>query len=356
MEPYRIFISSIMNTATENLLAEREAARAAVEYFAPTTIAWAFENEPASPKPPLDFYINGVKSSDLFVLIVGQRLTKPVRDEFDTARDHGKPMLLFAKTVDARETAVNQLLHSANVKYDKFANATELRERIRRAVGDYLLRLIRGDGDEPLRLGGHLAQLRAYARTGTLVRVLPLVPATTQYKTFRVKSVEASIITLEKDSNRQSLTVPAQRVEDVMHAEPPEQPTVLLNGRLQWITILSCGASCRRSPLPTICPNSASVKNALATILACPDSVSGRCRPGWPHDWQTVTASSMTRMESTFAPPDKSCSSNRSSANSTSSGATALNTRASQACSCWVPRCAPKKTSNSPTAIGFTKG
>jgi hypothetical protein len=64
----------------------------------------------------------------------------------------------------------------------------------------------------------------------------------------------------------------------------------------------------------------------------------------------------MTRMESTFAPPDKSCSSNRSSANSTSSGATALNTRASQACSCWVPRCAPKKTSNSPTAIGFTKG
>jgi hypothetical protein len=129
MEPYRIFISSIMNTATENLLAEREAARAAVEYFAPTTIAWAFENEPASPKPPLDFYINGVKSSDLFVLIVGQRLTKPVRDEFDTARDHGKPMLLFAKTVDARETAVNQLLHSANVKYDKFANATELREK-----------------------------------------------------------------------------------------------------------------------------------------------------------------------------------------------------------------------------------
>jgi hypothetical protein len=236
MEPYRVFISSIMNAAKEDLLAEREAARAAVEHFSPITTAWAFEAEPASPKPPLDFYINGVKSSDLFVLIVGQRMTTPVKDEFDTARDHGKPMLLFAKTVETRDPEADQLLHSANVKYDKFANATELREKLRRAFGDHVLRLIRGDGDEPLRPGDHLARLRAYARSGTLVKILPLIPATTQYKTFRVKSVESGIVTLEKDSNRQTLTVPAQRVEDVMHAEPPELPTVLLNGRLQWIT------------------------------------------------------------------------------------------------------------------------
>jgi hypothetical protein len=145
----------------------------------------------------------------------------------------------------------NQLLHSANVKYDKFANATELREKIRRAVGDHVLRLIRGDGDEPLRPGDHLAQLRAYARTGTLVKILPLVPATTQYKNFHVKSVESGIVTLEKDSTRQTLTVPAQRVEDVMHAEPPELPTVLLNGRLQWITIPEVWRFFPEKPIPS---------------------------------------------------------------------------------------------------------
>jgi len=238
-----------MNTAKEDLLAEREAARAAVEHFAPITTVWAFEAEPASPKPPLDFYINGVKSSDLFVLIVGQRMTTPVKDEFDTARDHGKPMLLFAKTVETRDPEANQLLHSANVKYDKFANATELREKIRSAVGDHVLRLIRGDGDEPLRPGDHLARLRAYARTGALVKILPLVP-TPQHKTFRVKSVESGIVTVEKDSNRQTLIVPSQRVEDVMHAEPPELPTVLLNGRLQWITIPEVWRFFPEKPLP----------------------------------------------------------------------------------------------------------
>jgi len=250
MEPYRVFISSIMNTGKEDLLAEREAARGAVEHFAPITTAWAFEAEPASPKPLLDFYIDGVKSSDLFVLIVGHHMTTPVKDEFDTARDHGKPMLLFAKTVETRDPDASQLLHSANVKFDKFANATELREKIRRAVGDHVLRLIRGDGNEPLRPGDHLARLRAYSQTGTLVKILPLVPATTQYRNFRVKSVESGIVTLEKDSNRQTLTVPAHRVEDVMHAEPPELPTVLLNGRLQWITIPEVWRFIPEKPLP----------------------------------------------------------------------------------------------------------
>lgn len=39
MQPYRIFISSIMNRTTEDLIAEREAALAAVEHFDPITTA-----------------------------------------------------------------------------------------------------------------------------------------------------------------------------------------------------------------------------------------------------------------------------------------------------------------------------
>jgi len=37
MEPYRVFISSIMNRSIEDLLGEREAVRSAVDHFAPIT-------------------------------------------------------------------------------------------------------------------------------------------------------------------------------------------------------------------------------------------------------------------------------------------------------------------------------
>lgn len=53
-------------------------------------------------------------------------------------------MLVFAKDVEQRDVDANQLLHSANVKYDWFLNAAELREKLRRALGNHLLRLVRG--------------------------------------------------------------------------------------------------------------------------------------------------------------------------------------------------------------------
>ena len=249
MEPYRVFISSIMNRATEDLLAEREAARGAVDHFAPITMPWAFEDEPASSKPLLDFYINGVKSSDLFVLLVGAALTPPVKAEFDTARDHGKPMLVFAKDVPSREPDADQLLHSANVKYDKFVNATELREKLRRSLGGHLLTLIRGDGEQSFGPGDRAAQLRAFARNHTAVSILPMVPEC-QYNSFHVKSVESGVVTLNKGSNGQTLTVPVQRIEDVLAGGPDEAPTLLLNGRLQWITVPEVWRYFPEKPLP----------------------------------------------------------------------------------------------------------
>jgi len=235
MEPYRVFISSIMNRATEDLLAEREAARGAVDHFRPVTTPWAFEAEPASPKPLLDFYIMGVKSSDLFVLLIGARVTAPVKAEFETARDHGKPMLLFAKDVQSRDLEAVQLLHTANVKYDTFVNSTELREKLRRSLGQHLLTLIRGDTEHSFGPGDRNAQLRAYARNHIAVRILPMIPEC-QYNSFHLKSIDSGVVTLEKDSNRQTLTLPTQRIEDVLAGGPDEVPTVLVNGRLQWIT------------------------------------------------------------------------------------------------------------------------
>jgi hypothetical protein len=135
MDPYRVFISSVMNRSIEDLTAEREAARSAVERLAPITVAWAFEAEPASTKPLLDFYLGAVKTCDVFLLIVGEQATKPVHDEVQVARDYRKPMLVFRKEVVAVTADAEGLLRSIHVKYDAFTNAVELREKIRVSLG-----------------------------------------------------------------------------------------------------------------------------------------------------------------------------------------------------------------------------
>jgi hypothetical protein len=286
MEQYRVFISSIMNRAIEDLLAEREAARSAIEHFEPVTIPWAFEVEPASPKPLLDFYINGVKSSDLFVLLIGARITEPVRAELETARDHGKPMLVFAKDVSSREPQADALLHSANVKYDTFVNAPELREKLRRSLGAHLLSLIRGDGTQTFGPGDRAAQLRAYARGNTAVRILPMVPEC-QYNSFHVKSVDCGIVTLEKDSNRQTLTVPAQRIEDVLAGGHDEAPTLLLNGRLQWITIPEVWRFFPEKPLPGDAFGLGFGKERPRSDPGVPEQIKNRCV--WSHSSNVAT-------------------------------------------------------------------
>jgi hypothetical protein len=236
MEPYRVFISSVMNRSTEDLLAEREAARSAVDHFAPLTAPWAFEAEPASPKPLLDFYIDAVKTSDVFILIVGQRITKPVKDEYETALDHGKPMLVFRKAGLARSAETEDLLRSLNAKYDSFVNVTELREKIRRSLALHVLSLIRHEEDQgTIRLGDRIARLRAYARNHRELRIVPTVPLR-HHNSFTVDTVDAAAVVFKK-ANDEYVTVPTERIEAVMEAPAHEPAAVQLNGRLQWLTI-----------------------------------------------------------------------------------------------------------------------
>jgi hypothetical protein len=109
-----------MNRALEDLAAERAATRAAIQHFEPITVPWDFEAEPASTKPLLDFYIDAVKTSDLFVLLVGEHVSKPVKDEYQAACDYGKARLVFCKELAARKPETDELLRSLNIKYDLF--------------------------------------------------------------------------------------------------------------------------------------------------------------------------------------------------------------------------------------------
>lgn len=234
MEAYRVFLSSIMSRETEDLLAEREAARIAVAQFSPITVAWAFEGEPASPKPLLSFYLDAAKTCDLFMLIVGQHVTKPVMDEVQIALDYRKPLLVFCKEVPLRDPKAEELIRSLDVKYDPFVNAVELQAKVRRSLGNHLLGLIRG---EPLAQGGlgdRLALLRAYARERKTVMIAPTVPVC-QYNSFTVEQVEAKTVTFRKNGIA-SVDIPAERIEEVLERGSHEPPVVHLRGRLQLIT------------------------------------------------------------------------------------------------------------------------
>jgi hypothetical protein len=236
MEPYRVFISSVLNPLKEDLNSERDAARAAVEHFAPITRAWAFEAEPASSKPLDASFLDEVKTCDLIVLLIGRVLTQPTRAEYDTALDYGKPILVFCKEGVAREPEAAQLMGALNSKYDRFANAVEVREKLRTALGHELLRLIRGDASDGERPGDRIAQLRRLAKDRAVVRVSPLVPHI-QYDRFRVSEIPPGTVILDKESSDERVRIPSQRVSEILSGEPHEPPILLLNGRLQWLTL-----------------------------------------------------------------------------------------------------------------------
>lgn len=233
MEPYRVFISSIMNRSVEDLAAERAAVHAAVDQFAPVTAAWAFEAEPASAQPLLDCYLDAVKTSDLFVLILGEHITKPVHDEYDTACDHGKPILVFPKAVTNRSAEADRLLAGLNAKYDGFVNAAELREKARKSLGLHLLRHIRGGDESALLPGDRVGRLRRLAEGGRSVSIMPIVPRAPNNE-YRIRKIDRDTIVLHK-SNGQDILIPSHRVEDLVEIDGT--PTILLNGRLQWVTI-----------------------------------------------------------------------------------------------------------------------
>jgi hypothetical protein len=82
---------------------------------------------------------------------------------------------------------------------------------------------------------GLSARLDDGIRRFTSIRIEPLIPPFSN-NAFSIVSKEAGVVTLEKQSNRQTLTIPEQRIEDYF-PESDKKACLMLNGRLQWITL-----------------------------------------------------------------------------------------------------------------------
>lgn len=124
----KVFISSVMELADE-----RETAKYAIKdlYFEP--VMWE-DFDPESNAPP-DVYRRKIIESDIVIFILGGTITKPVVEEYNTAREFGKPILIFFKEgkMDKHlRDFINKIKNEVTCKNSK--NVKELEEFIKRGL------------------------------------------------------------------------------------------------------------------------------------------------------------------------------------------------------------------------------
>jgi len=100
----------MMNPAIEDLLNEREAARRAVEQFAPITKPWASEAETGFNKAVARFLPWRGQDLRFVRAYCGPVCLGPGEVECQTALDYGKPILAFRKEVSSRLPEAEELL------------------------------------------------------------------------------------------------------------------------------------------------------------------------------------------------------------------------------------------------------
>ena len=137
--PLLVFVSSIMNPTCDDLVAERAAAKKAIEAL-PSSRAWLFEYSPASPETAPRVYLRQVKECDIFVLVLGKEITYPVLREYATARKHTRWRLAFLKKCE-RTPATRRFVGKIGneVKWQDFGAANDLAKQIQIAIVDLLL-------------------------------------------------------------------------------------------------------------------------------------------------------------------------------------------------------------------------
>jgi hypothetical protein len=139
--PLLVFISSLQSA---NLQAARDLATETIRSFdIPPTIAWAFEYTPASPDPPDKKYLRHARECDIFIWLVGDVTTNPVKNEVNEAIVAKRNMLVYPLT-QTRDMETQVLLNKAG-KSAKYQEATlqDLGQKMTHAIGDMLICALR---------------------------------------------------------------------------------------------------------------------------------------------------------------------------------------------------------------------
>jgi len=140
-----VFVSSVMNKEFENLEAERNIARVAIEDVG-FARPWLFEETPASSEQLPDLFLKKVERSDLYILILGDHLTENVELEYQSALRSGVRRLVFLKGGVERTGKTEEFIKKIDVKYKEFWNLNDLRDQIATSLIDEILRSFRNKG------------------------------------------------------------------------------------------------------------------------------------------------------------------------------------------------------------------
>jgi tetratricopeptide (TPR) repeat protein len=132
-----VFVSSMIGPLLEERAAVEEAIRTGI------TLAhtWVFERTPASSEAIAESYLARVRECDVYLLILGDDVSDPVKDEYRTAVECGKPRLCFVQEGVERTEALEEFLPTlrADLKYATFSDEESLRREVLRAVRQELV-------------------------------------------------------------------------------------------------------------------------------------------------------------------------------------------------------------------------
>ena len=132
--PLVVFVSSMIGEFKE----ERGTVKEAIEAI-PLTRPWVFEYTPASSDILDESYLRWVRECDIFILLLAHKLSSAVRKEWQTALAHAKPRFVFLKDVE-RTPMAQAFVDQVDVKWAKFSDEEELRQRVREAIIDELVK------------------------------------------------------------------------------------------------------------------------------------------------------------------------------------------------------------------------
>jgi hypothetical protein len=132
-----IFISSMIGPLWDQRAAVEEAIRTGIPLARP----WVFERAPASSEEITESYLARVRECDIYLLILGNDISDPVKAEYRTAVECDKPRLCFVQEGVEPTLALQEFLPTlqADVKYATFADQESLCQEVLRAVRQELV-------------------------------------------------------------------------------------------------------------------------------------------------------------------------------------------------------------------------
>jgi len=132
-----IFISSMIAPLWDQRAAVEEAIRTGI----PLARTWVFERAPASSEQITESYLARVRQCDIYLLILGDDISDPVKAEYRTAVECDKPRLCFVQEGVEPTPALEEFLPSlqADVKYATFVDQESLCREVLRAVRQELV-------------------------------------------------------------------------------------------------------------------------------------------------------------------------------------------------------------------------